>query len=111
LWIWTTTRQAADAVAPIACRGFAELGDTELPEGRDRAYQMPILVLFDKGHFKLEIKGPQPRGLTIDLAAHHRGYYVGPKSRDGLIFGYGAADIPALEQGLTRLREALRRGS
>jgi GntR family transcriptional regulator / MocR family aminotransferase len=34
-------------------------------------------------------------------------YYLGPKSRDGLIFGYGAADIPALEQGLTRLREAL----
>jgi GntR family transcriptional regulator/MocR family aminotransferase len=35
-------------------------------------------------------------------------YYLGPKSRDGLIFGYGAADIPALEQGLTRLHEALR---
>ena len=29
-----TTRQAADAVAPIACRGFADEGDTELPEGK-----------------------------------------------------------------------------
>jgi hypothetical protein len=46
--MWTTTRQAADAVAPIACRGFAGIGETELPEGRERAYQMPILVLFDK---------------------------------------------------------------
>jgi hypothetical protein len=27
----TTTRQAADAVTPIACRGFASEGDTELP--------------------------------------------------------------------------------
>jgi GntR family transcriptional regulator/MocR family aminotransferase len=34
-------------------------------------------------------------------------YYLGPKSRDGLIFGYGAADIPALERGLSMLREAL----
>jgi hypothetical protein len=54
--IGTTTRQAADAVAPIACRGFAWVGDTELPEGRERAYQMPILVLFDGCHYKLEIR-------------------------------------------------------
>jgi hypothetical protein len=48
MWIKATPRQAADVVAPIACRGFADEGDTELPVGgRDRAYRMPILVLFD----------------------------------------------------------------
>ncbi len=34
-------------------------------------------------------------------------YYLGPKSRDGLILGYGAADIPALERGLSMLRDTL----
>jgi GntR family transcriptional regulator/MocR family aminotransferase len=34
-------------------------------------------------------------------------YYFGPKSRNGLIFGYGAADTPALERGLSMLRDAL----
>ena len=29
--IRATTRQAVDAIAPIACRGFASEGDTELP--------------------------------------------------------------------------------
>jgi len=45
----TTTRQAADAIAPIACRGFANEGDTELPEGEGMGLtEMPIQVLFDQ---------------------------------------------------------------
>ena len=32
-------RQAAGAVAPVACRGFAHASDTELPCGRERAYR------------------------------------------------------------------------
>ena len=43
----TTTRQAADAIAPIACRGFAERRYGASRKGRDRAYRVPILVLFD----------------------------------------------------------------
>jgi hypothetical protein len=44
-----TTRQAADAIAPIACRGFANKGDTELPEWEGIGLTaMPILVLFDR---------------------------------------------------------------
>jgi hypothetical protein len=45
----TTTRQAANAIAPIACRGFANEGDTELPEGEGMGLtEMPIQVLFDQ---------------------------------------------------------------
>jgi hypothetical protein len=46
--IKTTTRQAADAIAPIACRGFANKGDTGLPAGEGMGLtEMPVLVLFD----------------------------------------------------------------
>jgi GntR family transcriptional regulator/MocR family aminotransferase len=45
------------------------------------------------------------RGVNMHSFAR---YYFGLKSRDGLIFGYGAADVPALEQGLTALCEVLR---
>jgi GntR family transcriptional regulator / MocR family aminotransferase len=34
-------------------------------------------------------------------------YYVGPRTRAGLIFGYGAVDIPEIALGLSSLRRAL----
>ena len=36
-------------------------------------------------------------------------YYLGRHSRAGLIFGYGTADLPQIEQGVALLRKALRR--
>jgi GntR family transcriptional regulator / MocR family aminotransferase len=36
-------------------------------------------------------------------------YYLGPQTRTGLIFGYGAADLPEMRQGLASLRKALQR--
>ena len=36
-------------------------------------------------------------------------YYVGPRSRAGLVFGYGAADLQQIERGLALLRKALAR--
>jgi GntR family transcriptional regulator/MocR family aminotransferase len=36
-------------------------------------------------------------------------YYLGRQSRAGLIFGYGTADLPQIDQGLALLRTALRR--
>ncbi|HEV2677459.1 MAG TPA: PLP-dependent aminotransferase family protein [Aliidongia sp.] len=36
-------------------------------------------------------------------------YYLGPPTMAGLIFGYGAVDLPEMERGLAALREALRR--
>ena len=35
-------------------------------------------------------------------------YYLGPQTRAGLIFGYGAAGLPEMSQGLSWLRKALR---
>jgi GntR family transcriptional regulator/MocR family aminotransferase len=37
-------------------------------------------------------------------------YYLGPAAREGLIFGYGAVDLPEMTRGLSRLRDALRAG-
>jgi GntR family transcriptional regulator / MocR family aminotransferase len=34
-------------------------------------------------------------------------YYVGPRTRSGLIFGYGAAGIPEMNRGLSALRKTL----
>ena len=34
-------------------------------------------------------------------------YYVGPRTKSGLIFGYGAAGIPEMNRGLSALRKAL----
>jgi GntR family transcriptional regulator / MocR family aminotransferase len=34
-------------------------------------------------------------------------YYLGPKTRTGLIFGYGAVGIPEINRGLSALRKAL----
>jgi hypothetical protein len=49
----TTPRQAADAIAPVACRGFAvQTAIRSFLIGRDRAYRVPILVLFDGGYLK-----------------------------------------------------------
>jgi GntR family transcriptional regulator/MocR family aminotransferase len=36
-----------------------------------------------------------------------RRYYLGPQTRAGLIFGYGAVDLPEMKQGLAALRRAL----
>jgi GntR family transcriptional regulator / MocR family aminotransferase len=36
-------------------------------------------------------------------------YHLGPQTRGGLVFGYGAADLPEIEHGLSLLREALPR--
>src|SRR5579863_390221 len=36
-------------------------------------------------------------------------YYVGPAPRPGLVFGYGAVDLPEIERGLAALRVALTR--
>ena len=33
-------------------------------------------------------------------------YYLGPRTRAGLIFGYGAVDIPDIALGLSSLRKA-----
>jgi len=45
----TTARQAADAIAPVACRGFATaVAIRSFLIGRDWAYRLPILVLFDE---------------------------------------------------------------
>jgi GntR family transcriptional regulator/MocR family aminotransferase len=35
-------------------------------------------------------------------------YFVGPQTRAGLIFGYGAADLAEMKQGLSALRKVLR---
>ena len=35
------------------------------------------------------------------------GYFVGPQTRVGLIFGYGAADLSEMKQGLAALRKVL----
>jgi GntR family transcriptional regulator/MocR family aminotransferase len=34
-------------------------------------------------------------------------YYLGPQTRAGLIFGYGAVDLPEMNRGLSALRNAL----
>jgi GntR family transcriptional regulator/MocR family aminotransferase len=34
-------------------------------------------------------------------------YFVGPQTRAGLIFGYGAADLSEMKHGLSALRKAL----
>jgi GntR family transcriptional regulator/MocR family aminotransferase len=34
-------------------------------------------------------------------------YYLGPRTRAGLIFGYGAVDLPEMSRGLSALRNAL----
>jgi GntR family transcriptional regulator/MocR family aminotransferase len=44
---------------------------------------------------------------NIKLHAFRR-YYFGPQTNDGLIFGYGAADLPQLKLGLSALRKVLR---
>jgi GntR family transcriptional regulator / MocR family aminotransferase len=36
-------------------------------------------------------------------------YYLGPQTRAGLIFGYGAVDLPEMNRGLHSLRAALQR--
>lgn len=36
-------------------------------------------------------------------------YYLGPQTRAGLVFGYGAVDLQAMKQGLSLLRKALQR--
>jgi GntR family transcriptional regulator/MocR family aminotransferase len=36
-------------------------------------------------------------------------YYLGPQTRKGLIFGYGAVDLPEMRQGLVSLRKALQK--
>jgi GntR family transcriptional regulator/MocR family aminotransferase len=35
-------------------------------------------------------------------------YYIGPQTRDGLIFGYGAVDSPEIKRGLAALRAAFK---
>jgi GntR family transcriptional regulator/MocR family aminotransferase len=37
-------------------------------------------------------------------------YYLGREPRQGLVFGYGAVDLPEINRGLSLLREALRSG-
>ena len=45
-------RWAADAITPVACRGFAvTVAIRSFLIGRDRAYPVPILVLFDSRYF------------------------------------------------------------
>jgi GntR family transcriptional regulator/MocR family aminotransferase len=34
-------------------------------------------------------------------------YYLGPKTRAGLVFGYGAVDLPDMTRGLSLLRKTL----
>jgi GntR family transcriptional regulator/MocR family aminotransferase len=36
-------------------------------------------------------------------------YYLGPGARDGLIFGYGAVDVPEMNHGLSLLRRTLQK--
>jgi GntR family transcriptional regulator/MocR family aminotransferase len=36
-------------------------------------------------------------------------YYLGPQARAGLIFGYGAVDLPEMNRGLSALHKALQR--
>jgi len=36
-------------------------------------------------------------------------YYLGPRTRAGVIFGYGAVDLPEMQRGLSLLRKALQR--
>jgi GntR family transcriptional regulator / MocR family aminotransferase len=38
-----------------------------------------------------------------------RRYYLGPQTRAGLIFGYGAVDLPGINRGLSALRKALQK--
>ena len=38
-------------------------------------------------------------------------YFLGEPDRSGMVFGYGAADLPQIAQGLRKLREAFRAGS
>lgn len=55
--------------------------------------------------------------IAEDLLARHvkihtlTRYYLGPKTRSGLVFGYGATDAAAMERGLLELRQALMRHS
>jgi GntR family transcriptional regulator / MocR family aminotransferase len=36
-------------------------------------------------------------------------YYLGPKTRTGLVFGFGAVDLPEMTRGLSLLRKSLQR--
>jgi GntR family transcriptional regulator/MocR family aminotransferase len=46
--------------------------------------------------------------LKYNMEIHTLGrYYLGPHTRTGLIFGYGAFDLPEIRQGLSHLREAV----
>jgi hypothetical protein len=36
-------------------------------------------------------------------------YYLGPRTRAGFIFGYGAVDLPDMNRGLSSLRKALQK--
>jgi GntR family transcriptional regulator/MocR family aminotransferase len=49
-------------------------------------------------------KALQPRNVKIHTLSR---YYLGPQTRHGLVFGYGAVDLPEIRRGLALLRRAL----
>jgi GntR family transcriptional regulator/MocR family aminotransferase len=42
----------------------------------------------------------------VKIHTLHR-YFIGPRRKTGLVFGYGASDLPEIDRGLSVLREAL----
>ena len=70
-------------------------------------YGMHIAAVSRTGH-DLDLVAKDLLQNNVKIHAFSR-YYLGPETRTGLIFGYGAADLPEMRQGLASLRKALQR--
>jgi GntR family transcriptional regulator/MocR family aminotransferase len=94
----------------------------ELLQGELGAWLEPIpstygmhVAAFVRGPIDLERVTASLADRQVQLHALGR-YYEGARSRDGLVFGYGAVDLPQIRRGLGALRRTLgparrRRGS
>jgi GntR family transcriptional regulator/MocR family aminotransferase len=59
-----------------------------------------------RGPLDLELAAEALQRDNVKMHAFSR-YYFGPQTRTGLIFGYGAVDLPEMNRGLSALRNAL----
>jgi GntR family transcriptional regulator/MocR family aminotransferase len=58
----------------------------------------------------LDLDGVAERLLTENVKIHtFSRYYSGPHTRTGLVFGYGAADLPELNRGMSALQRAFQK--
>jgi GntR family transcriptional regulator/MocR family aminotransferase len=59
-------------------------------------------------HSKLDLDAVANSLLQSNVKIHSLSrYYLGPRTRAGLVFGYGAADLPDMARGLSLLRKTL----